>query len=55
MAPALIGLTTYLTGNARLGLSPAIGLFILALFLLRWVNPDGNRDVQWSASSQLSS
>ena len=54
LAPALIGLTTYLANSARLGLSPVIGLFILALFLLRWVKPDGNRDVQWSASSQPS-
>lgn len=54
LAPALIGMTTYLTSSARLGLSPVIGLFILALILLRWVNPQGNRDVQWSASSQPS-
>lgn len=54
LAPALIGLTTYLTSSARLGLSPVIGLFILALFLLRWVKPEGNRDIRWSATSHSS-
>ncbi len=40
LAPALIGGVTYLTGSARLGVSPLIGLFILGLILLIWVKPD---------------
>lgn len=37
LAPALIGAFTYLTGNARLGVAPLIGLFVIGLFLLIWV------------------
>ena len=43
LAPALIGLVTYLTESARIGLSPVIGLFIIALILLRWVRAAGDR------------
>ena len=43
LAPALIALVTDLTGSARAGILPLIGLFILGLILLRFVNPDGNR------------
>ncbi len=41
MAPTLIGLVTALTGSARLGVSPLIGLFAVGLILLVWVKPDG--------------
>lgn len=41
MAPTLIGLITTLTGSARLGVSPLIGLFALGLILLIWVKPEG--------------
>ncbi|MEM9437887.1 MAG: MFS transporter [Pseudomonadota bacterium] len=47
LAPALIGLFTYLLQDARLGFSPVIGLFLLGLFLLRWVEPEGDR-AEWS-------
>ena len=50
LAPALITLFTYLTGNTQLGFLPVIFLFLLGLFLLRWVNKDGDR-AKWSASS----
>lgn len=50
LAPALIGIFTYLLNDARLGFSPVIGLFIIGLILLRWVNPNGDRD-EWSKSS----
>ncbi|MEO0485445.1 MAG: MFS transporter [Pseudomonadota bacterium] len=50
LAPALIGLFTYLLNDARLGFSPVIGLFILGMILLRWVNPDGDR-AAWSKTS----
>ena len=48
LAPALITLFTYLTGNTQLGFLPVIFLFLLGLFLLRWVNKDGDR-AEWSA------
>jgi UMF1 family MFS transporter len=41
LGPALIGLTTWLTESARLGMLPLIGLFVLGLALLLWVNPKG--------------
>ncbi|MCB1336806.1 MAG: MFS transporter [Maritimibacter sp.] len=43
MAPFLIGLVTTMTGSARLGVSPLIGLFLLGLILLIWVKPEGER------------
>ena len=43
LAPALIGLVTLATGNARLGFIPVILLFLLGLLLLRWTHPDGDR------------
>jgi UMF1 family MFS transporter len=42
-APLLIGLATTVTGSARLGVSPIILLFILGLFLMRWVKPEGDQ------------
>jgi len=41
LAPMLIALATTLTGSARLGVSPLVGLFIIALILLLWVKPRG--------------
>lgn len=41
MGPLLIGMTTYLLGDARLGVVPLIGLFLIGLFLLVWVRADG--------------
>ncbi|KJZ21102.1 MFS transporter [Loktanella sp. S4079] len=48
LAPALIGLVSWLSGNVQIGFTPVIFLFILGLFLLRWVNNDGER-AEWSA------
>ncbi len=42
-APLLIGIATTVTGNARLGVSPIILLFILGLVLMRWVKPEGDQ------------
>ncbi len=42
-APLLIGIATTVTGSARLGVSPIILLFILGLFLMRWVKPEGDQ------------
>ncbi len=49
LAPALIGLFTWLLQSPRLGIIPLIFLFLLALFLLRWVRAEGDKD-EWSAS-----
>jgi len=43
LAPALIGLVTTLSGSARIGIAPVIGLFVIGLLLLRWVRPQGDR------------
>ena len=42
-APLLIGIATTVTGSARLGVSPIVLLFILGLFLMRWVRPEGDQ------------
>ncbi len=49
LAPGLIAFFTWYTGSTQLGYLPLIFLFILGLFLLRWVNKDGDR-AEWSAS-----
>ncbi len=41
IAPASIGAMTAITGNAALGVSPLIALFLLGLILLRWVHLSG--------------
>ena len=51
MAPALIGGITALSGSARIGVSPLIALFLIGLFLLRWVNAEGDSDT-WTVSSR---
>ena len=43
IAPSLIGLTTAATGSARLGVSPVVALFAVGLFLLWWVNAEGDQ------------
>ena len=43
IAPSLIGVVTAATGNARLGISPVIGLFVIGLILLIWVKAEGDR------------
>lgn len=43
LAPMLIGMMTAATGSARLGVSPIVALFILGLFVLRWVDPKGDQ------------
>jgi MFS transporter, UMF1 family len=42
LAPALIGITSDLTGSQRLGITPVLGLFIIGLILLAWVKPKGD-------------
>ncbi|MCH2163719.1 MAG: MFS transporter [Marinovum sp.] len=43
MAPWLIGVVTAITESARLGISPLVILFVIGLFLLRYVNPQGGQ------------
>lgn len=43
LAPLLIALVTDLTGNQQMGISPLIVMFFLSIFLLGWVNSDGER------------
>ena len=50
LAPLLIGTFTYFLNDTRLGFAPIVGLFILGMFLLRWVNPDGDQK-KWEPSS----
>lgn len=42
MAPLAIGWATYMTGSQQLGVSPVVGLFLIGLLLLVWVNPEGD-------------
>ena len=41
LAPFLIASVTAMTGNQRIGISPLIVMFLLALVLLVWVKPEG--------------
>lgn len=44
LAPLLIALATQLSGNLRIGISPLIVMFLLALILLSWVQPKGETE-----------
>ena len=44
LAPFLIAVLTDLTGNQRIGISPLIVMFLLAIFLLKWVNKNGEAE-----------
>ena len=41
LAPTLIGIVTAITQSPRIGVSPLIGLFIIGLIILIWVDADG--------------
>ncbi len=43
VAPALVAAVTTASGSQQAGILPLIGLFILALVLLAWVKPEGDR------------
>ncbi len=51
MAPLLIGVVTLWTGSQQWGVTPLIGLFLLGLFLLAWVKPEGDR-AAWDTSEE---
>lgn len=42
LAPLLVGAVTAATGSQHLGVTPLIGLFLLGLFLMFFVNPEGD-------------
>ena len=42
LAPLAIGLATAISGSQQIGVTPLIGLFLIGLILLRWVNPEGD-------------
>ena len=44
LAPALVGIVTAISGDARIGISPLVGLFIIGLVLLFWVHLKGEYD-----------
>ncbi len=44
LAPLAIAVTTTLSGDQRLGISPLIVMFLLALILLIWVEPKGETE-----------
>jgi UMF1 family MFS transporter len=43
IAPAAIAIATNISGSQRVGITPLIGLFLIGLFLLLWVKPNGDR------------
>lgn len=44
LAPFLIAVTTDISGSQRIGFLPLIVIFLLALLLLMWVNPEGEAE-----------
>ena len=45
LAPFLIGIVTVISGSQQIGVTPLIVLFLLGLFLLRWVKAEGDSDI----------
>lgn len=43
LTPGLVALATWFSQSARIGIAPVILLFLIALILLLWVNPKGER------------
>ncbi len=50
LAPMLIGFATLITGNPRFGVAPLIILFLIGLFLLIWVKPEGEGEAERQAA-----
>jgi UMF1 family MFS transporter len=46
LAPTLIGIVTAVSGDARIGISPLVLLFVLGIILMYWVNPQGETE-EW--------
>jgi len=47
LAPLAIGVATDLTGSQQMGITPLVVLFLIGLFLLRFVEADGERAERW--------
>ena len=47
LAPLSIGIVTDLSGSQQMGITPLIVLFVLGLWLLSYVRPDGERADTW--------
>jgi UMF1 family MFS transporter len=45
LAPLSVGVVTAVTGSQQLGILPLLVLFVLGLFLLLWVKPNGDQAV----------
>ena len=45
LGTASVGFVTFVTGDVRFAVVPLIVLFLLGLLMLRWVNPEGDRDI----------
>jgi UMF1 family MFS transporter len=45
LAPLSVGVVTAMTGSQQLGILPLLVLFVLGLFLLLWVKPNGDQAV----------
>lgn len=43
LAPGLVAIASNISGNARIGITPLIGLFLIGLILLLWVKPQGDQ------------
>lgn len=43
LTPGLVAVVTWFSQSARIGIAPVILLFLIALILLLWVNPKGER------------
>ena len=43
LTPGLVAVATWFSQSARIGIAPVILLFLIALILLLWVNPKGER------------
>ncbi len=43
LAPMLVWLGTTITGNVQLGLLPVIALFLIGLYFMKYVHPEGDR------------
>ena len=50
LAPAMIAAFTFMLSDTRLGYIPVILLFLLGLYLLRWVQENGDQE-KWSADA----
>ncbi len=46
LAPLLIGIVTAMSGSVAMGVLPIIALFASGGLLLRWTDPNGNREAQ---------